>query len=96
MSIPLVIIHNFKSKNSMFVYSIEWLLRQEGGIKLFANLYLKIYFFCNTTYEIRIHYFCRKLIMHLTKSLTDTSFLTFACGLKYFRMIDSKAKPEHL
>ena len=67
MSIPLVIIHNFKSINSMFVYSIEWLLRQEGGIKLFTNLYLKIYFFCNRTYEIRIHYFCRKLIMHFNE-----------------------------
>ena len=25
----------------MFVYSIEWLLRQEGGIKLFTHLYFK-------------------------------------------------------
>ena len=24
-------------------------------------------FFCNTSYEIRVHHFCRKLVMHFNK-----------------------------
>ena len=32
----------------------------------------------------------------LTKSLTNTLIIIFACGLKYYRRINFKVQPEHL
>ena len=44
----------------------EETLLQNDLYKAYLN---SISFFCNTSYEIRIHHFCRKLVMHFNPIL---------------------------
>ena len=58
--------------------------KEETLLQNYLQTYLNsISFFCNTSYEIRVHHFCRKLVMHLTKSLTHSSFIIVACGGRF-------------
>ena len=68
INITLVIIHNCKSIVSLCTVFDGCSTKKEETLLqiLFINLFY-LYFFCNTFSEIRVHHFCRNLVMHFNK-----------------------------